>query len=85
MKGLSQYAENIATRIFITISTLVRSVAVTSIKTFLVSKVILDWLELMIGGNEHTTRLESYITGYTGESLMMCRNFPRFLSFCTQN
>jgi len=81
VKGSSQYCENIATRILMTISTLVRSVAVTSMKTFLVSNVILERLLLIIGGNEHTFLLASRITGYTGESLIIWRYRPRCLSF----
>ena len=57
------YCENMATRMLVTISNLVRSVAVTSIKTLRVFVLILEWSELMIGGIEHTVRFESRMTG----------------------
>ena len=63
VKGSSVYCENIVTMMLVTISSFVRSVAVTSIKTFRVSALILEWFELMIGGIEQTVRLESRITG----------------------
>ena len=46
-----------------TISTFVLSVAVHSMKTFLVLVLIFECSPLMIGGNEQTTRFTSYITG----------------------
>lgn len=73
MKGSSVYCENIVTIMLMTISSFVRSVAVTSTKTLRVFVLILEWSELIIGGIEQTVRLESRISGYTGESLMMCR------------
>lgn len=69
------------TKILFTISALVLSVAVISMNTFRVCRVILEWFELIIGGIEQTVRLASRITGYTGESRMMCRYFERFRSF----
>jgi hypothetical protein len=52
-----------ATSMWLTISTFVLSRAVISIKTFLVSSVILLWFPLMMGGRESTVRFASYITG----------------------
>ena len=49
-----QYSENIVATVFTTISTFVLSVAVTSMKMFLVFSVIFECSELMIGGNERT-------------------------------
>ena len=49
-----QYSENIVDTIFTTISNFVWSVAVTSIKTFLVFSVIFECSELIIGGIERT-------------------------------
>lgn len=71
MKGSSAYWENIVTIMLMTISSFVLSVAVHSMKTFLLLVEILEWFPLMIGGIEQTMRFESYITGYTGESLIM--------------
>lgn len=65
---------------FVTISTLVLSVAVTSMKTFLVFKVIFERSELMIGGSEQTFLSASKTTGYKGESLMIGRYLDKFLS-----
>ena len=59
VRGSSQYSENIVAIIFTTMPSLVSSVAVTSMKTFRVFKVILLWSELMIGGIESTVRFES--------------------------
>lgn len=42
VKGSAQYSENMATMISITISSLVGSVAVTSMKTLVVFRVILE-------------------------------------------
>ena len=53
------------------ISSLVLSVAVKSTNTFRVFNVIFEWLPLMIGGIEHTVRLESKMMGYTGDSRMI--------------
>lgn len=47
----------------LTISTFVLSVAVISMKTFLVFTLILELFELIIGGIEQTVRLESNMTG----------------------
>jgi hypothetical protein len=63
VKGSAQYSENMATKVFKTVLALCSSVAVISINTFLVSSVILEWFELIIGGNEQTVRLESKTTG----------------------
>jgi hypothetical protein len=63
VNGSSQYSLNIATISFVTIASLVSSVAVKSMKTFRVLRVILECSELMIGGMESTVRLESYIIG----------------------
>ena len=54
VKGSAQYSENMATMVLRTILPLVRSVAVHSMKTFLVSSVILEWLLLMMGGSDKT-------------------------------
>ena len=51
------------TRILFTISALVLSVAVMSRKTLRVLRVILEWLEFMIGGIEQTVRFASRMTG----------------------
>ena len=59
----AQYSENIVVIMFNTTSALVKSVAVISMKIFLVFKVILLWLPLIIGGNERTRFLASKITG----------------------
>ena len=67
------YFENIVTTILVTISSFVRSVAVTSMKIFLVLVEILEWVELIMGGIEHTVRFESRISGYTGESFIICK------------
>lgn len=45
------------------IITLVKSVAVHSMNTFLVFKVILEWSPLIIGGKERTRPLLSVIIG----------------------
>jgi hypothetical protein len=59
VKGSSVYRENIVTSMLLTISTLVLSIAVISMKTFLVVAEIFEWLPLMIGGREQTVLLES--------------------------
>jgi hypothetical protein len=41
------------------ISSLVRSVAVSSMKMFVVPSVIFEWLPLITGGREQTTCFES--------------------------
>ena len=82
VKGSSVYWENMVTRILLHISALVMSVAVISMNTFRVLRVILEWFELMIGGIEQTVRFLSSMTGYTGESLMMCKYRERCLSLC---
>ena len=53
-KGSSQYSENIVTMMFVTMFNFVKSVAVTSMKTFRVFRVILLRSELMMGGIEST-------------------------------
>jgi len=63
VKGSEVYWENMVTMMLLQISALVLSVAVMSMKTLRVSRVILEWLELMIGGMEQTVRLASRITG----------------------
>ena len=75
-----QYSENMVATILTTMPSLVSSVAVTSMNTFCVFKVILLCSELMIGGIDRTRSSESYIIGYTGESLMMGRYFDRCFS-----
>ena len=57
------YWENMETIMLLTISALVLSVAVMSMKTLRVLMLILEWLELIIGGIEQTVRFESSITG----------------------
>jgi hypothetical protein len=53
------YKENMVTIILVTISNLVLSRAVISMKTFFVLVLILERSPLMIGGSEQTTRFES--------------------------
>lgn len=48
--------------VFKTMLALVWSVAVHSIKTFFVESLIFECSPLIMGGNEHTTRFESYMT-----------------------
>jgi hypothetical protein len=67
---------------FTTMASLVGSVAVTSINTFFVFRVILLCSELMIGGIDSTRSSESYMIGYTGESRMMGRYLARCFSDC---
>lgn len=57
--GSSQYSENNAATMFTTIWSLVSSVAVTSMNTFRVLRLILLCSELMIGGKDSTRSLES--------------------------
>lgn len=71
VKGNAQYSENMVETMLTTIPSFVSSVAVTSMKRFVVSKVILLCSELMIGGIERTRSAESYMIGYTGESLII--------------
>lgn len=47
-KGSAQYSANMVTIMSTTISSLVKSVAVTSMKTLVVSSVILVWSELIL-------------------------------------
>lgn len=54
MYGSAQYSENMVEMMFATIPSLVSSVAVISMKTFRVLRVILLCSELMIGGMEST-------------------------------
>ena len=63
VKGSEVYWENMVTRILFTISAFVLSVAVMSMKTLRVLRLILEWLELMIGGIEQTVRFASRMTG----------------------
>ena len=63
VKGSAQYLENMATMMLQTMSSLVWSVAVMSIKTFVVSSVILERSLLMMGGSEQTFLSASRITG----------------------
>lgn len=49
-----QCSENIVTIVFKVIEALVASVAVISIKTFLVDSLILEWSPFMIGGRDKT-------------------------------
>lgn len=63
VKGSEVYWENMVTRMLFTISALVSSVAVMSIKTLRVLRLILEWLELIIGGMEQTVRFASRMTG----------------------
>ena len=60
--------------------TLVRSVAVHSMKTLRVSSVMREWWPLMMGGMLSTTPSASRITGYTALSRMMGRYCFRWLS-----
>ena len=80
MKGSSVYWENMVTRMLLHISAFVLSVAVMSMKTLRVFRLILEWFELMIGGIEQTVRFLSSMTGYTGESLIICKYRERCLS-----
>jgi len=54
VKGTSQYSENMTQSTFNTMASFVSSIAVSSMKTFRVSRVILECSELMIGGSERT-------------------------------
>ena len=63
VNGSEVYCENIVTRILFTISAFVLSVAVMSMKTLRVLRLILEWLELIIGGIEQTIRFASRMTG----------------------
>lgn len=54
LKGSSQYSENIVEMMFATMSSFVSSVAVISMKMFLVLRVILLCSELMMGGIDKT-------------------------------
>ena len=72
-KGSEEYTENIVTKVSRTTLVLVKSVPVHSMKTFFVFSVILLWSPLIIGGIDKTTPLESYMTGYTGLSFIICR------------
>ena len=85
VKGSSVYWENMVTRMLLQISALVMSVAVMSMKTLRVFRLIFEWFELMMGGIEQTVRFLSSMIGYTGESLIMCRYRERCLSPCTEN
>lgn len=71
VKGSAQYSENMVETMLTTTPSFVSSVAVTSMKIFFVSNVILLCSELMIGGIERTWFVESYMIGYTGESLII--------------
>lgn len=55
LKGTSLYSENMVEMMLTTIFSLVRSVAVRSMKMFRVLSVILLCSELMMGGKERTT------------------------------
>ena len=59
VKGLEQYCANMVTIMLMTMASLVSSVAVVSMKTSVVSKVIFVWSELMIGGIDKTCSEES--------------------------
>lgn len=59
VNGSSQYSENMVERMLATIPSLVSSVAVISMNTFLVFSVILLCSELMIGGIDSTVSLVS--------------------------
>jgi hypothetical protein len=59
VNGSDVYWENMVTMILFTISTLVLSSAVISMKTFLVLRVIFEWSPLIIGGREQTVLFES--------------------------
>ena len=63
VKGSEVYCENIVTMMLFTISAFVLSVAVISIKTLRVFRLIFEWLELIIGGMEQTVRFASRMTG----------------------
>lgn len=63
MKGSLVCWENMQTMMLLTISALVLSVAVISMKTLRVCKVILEWFEFIMGGIEQTVRLASRMTG----------------------
>lgn len=54
VNGLEQYSENIKATMLTTMLSFVSSVAVTSMKIFLVFSVIFECCELMIGGSERT-------------------------------
>ena len=71
VKGSAQCSQNMVTMVSSTMWALVRSVAVTSMKTSVVASVMREWRELIMGGNEQTTPFVSRITGYSGSSLMI--------------
>lgn len=63
VNGSVVYWENIVVIILFTISSLVLSRPVISMKTFFVLTEILEWSPLIIGGREQTTLFESRMTG----------------------
>ena len=63
VNGSEVYWENMVTMILLTISAFVLSVAVISMKTLRVLRLIFEWSELMIGGMEQTVRFASRMTG----------------------
>ena len=63
VKGLAQYSENMVTTVSRTIFALVRSVAVHSMNTLVVSRVIFDLLPLIMGGRDMTVSSASSTTG----------------------
>ena len=78
VNGSAQYSLNIVTIVFSTIFALFKSVAVHSMKTSVVSKEIADFAPLMIGGNDNTVPSESFTTGNTALSSMMCKKCFNF-------
>lgn len=54
VNGSLEYSENMVATMLTTIASFVSSVAVTSMKTFLVFRVIFECSELIIGGMERT-------------------------------
>mmetsp|Transcript_24834 Transcript_24834/g.45388 ORF Transcript_24834/g.45388 Transcript_24834/m.45388 type:complete len:203 (-) Transcript_24834:483-1091(-) len=70
VKGDPQYSLNMVTTVSSTMCALVRSVAVHSMNTSVVSRVMREWWPLMMGGRDMTVPLPSRITGYRGESLI---------------
>ena len=63
VKGFAAYSENMETTVSRTILALVRSVAVHSMNTLVVSREILDLLPLIMGGIDMTVSSESRTTG----------------------
>ena len=78
--SVAEYCENAATTVFRTIFALFRSVAVHSMNTSVVSRVMALCAPLINGGNDKTVRFASYSTGNTALPSRMCRKCFSFWS-----